>query len=342
MVIGVLLLLMMTIPGSIKGPLTISLPPEGPLLQLAWRTQGGMIVSMIIWATMYIFNRKTMSLIRDTAIPVLLDSALRAFFGFLWITALIIGCSLTITSHALVMNSSTGLYIIAVSIITKAEIDRFEYIGHGLFIFGVILMLLDPFAIKVGATDTWILGALIPLIGAGFGSILSFMNHKANSLHPIVTMTQFYFFSAIYQITFFPIFLRSDLFYTFDEKYGVFGWCSNFHNLLIVWCIVSPFTGVLEKISYLTVNSYFSLHTISIWVIFEPFIGQFWGIILKQDEIPGILTLIGLVIISLGFSIACYGEGLKHKEVLKVIKGNNMLSEDNIEDDSSLELKNMK
>ena len=95
------------------------------------------------------------------------------------------------------MNSSTGLYIIAVSIITKAEIDRFEYIGHGLFIFGAILMLLDPFAIKVGATDTWILGALIPLFGAGFGSILSFINHKANSLHPIVTMTQFYFFCDI-------------------------------------------------------------------------------------------------------------------------------------------------
>ena len=64
---------MMIIPGSIKGPLTISLPPEGPLLQLAWRTQGGMIISMIIWAMLYIFNRKTMSFVRDTAIPVLLD-----------------------------------------------------------------------------------------------------------------------------------------------------------------------------------------------------------------------------------------------------------------------------
>ena len=64
---------------------------------------------------------------------------------------------------------------------------------------------------------------------------------------------------------------------------------------------------------------------------------------MKQDEIPGILTLIGLVIISLGFSIASYGESLKHKEVLKVIKDNsNMFWEDYIEDDSSLELKNMK
>jgi hypothetical protein len=151
MIIGVVLLLMMIIPGSIKGPLTVSLPPEGPLLQLAWRTQGGFVISLIIATFLYIFKRDSMSLVKDTAIPVLLDSALRSFLGFLWITGLVVGCSMTITSHALVMNSATGVYIIIISIFKKAEIDKYEYVGHGLFICGAIFMLFDPLAIKVGS-----------------------------------------------------------------------------------------------------------------------------------------------------------------------------------------------
>lgn len=141
MVIGIILLLSMIIPGSIKAPLTISLPPEGPLLQLAWRTQGGLLISLIISSFLYIFNRKSMSFTKDTAIPVLLDSALRSFLGFIWITGLVIGCSMTITSHALAMNSATGIYIIVISVIKKAEIDKFEYIGHSIFILGAIIMI---------------------------------------------------------------------------------------------------------------------------------------------------------------------------------------------------------
>ena len=53
------------------------------------------------------------------------------------------------------------------------------------------------------------------------------------------------------------------------------------------------------------------MQTVSGAMLLEPFIAQIAGIILGQDEIPGIYTMIGLLTISTGFFIAEYG--LSHK-----------------------------
>ena len=71
----------MLIPGACKGPLTISLPPESPLVKLAWRTQGGFIISILISAFMYIRNEATMSFWHDTTFEILVNSVFRKFYS---------------------------------------------------------------------------------------------------------------------------------------------------------------------------------------------------------------------------------------------------------------------
>ena len=237
----------MLISGACKGPLTISLPPENPLVKLVWRTQGGFLISIIISVFMYIRNSATMSFSNDTKSEYLIDSAIRSFLGFIWATGLILGWSMTVTSHAQITNNATGVYIIILSAFTWAKLSKYDLIGHGLWIIGAAIAILDPHAIKIGAENPSIIGALIPLIGALFGSFLTFIDHKKKSLHPIITMTQFYFFSVIYQLTLFPLLTKYSGFYSFDQTHGAFGWLANMKNLLLVICIISPLTGVLEK-----------------------------------------------------------------------------------------------
>ena len=307
-IIGVVLLLLVLVPGALKGPLTISLPPESPLIKLIWRTQGGLIISILISVFMYVRNGATMSFWNDTTIEILIDNALRSFLGFIWATGLILGCSLTVTSHAQITNNATGVFIIMFSALTWVKLSKYDLIGHGVWIIGVAVIIFDPHAIKFDSNKPSIIGALIPLIGAGFGSILTFMSHSKKRLHPIITMTQFYFFSVIYQLIIFPLFTDSHKFYTLDPINGAFGWLCSFKNVVVVLWIVSPLTGVLEKLFYLAANNYFSLQTISILIVFEPFIGQFFGVLLGQDHIPGAMTFIGLIVTTIGFGIASYGE----------------------------------
>ena len=93
-------------------------------------------------------------------------------------------------------------------------------------------------------------------------------------------------------------------------------------------CVISPFTGVLEKLSYLTASSYFSLHTISIIIVFEPYLGQIFGILMNQDNIPGMMTLFGLLITSIGFWIASYGQVQEHNIEIKRILEASILGSD--------------
>lgn len=227
---------------------------------------------------------------------------------------------MTITSHALIAFNATGIYIVAFSIIMCAKINKFEIIGHGLWIIGLVLLVIDPHATKVGSDKPSIIGTLIAFAGAGFGSILLFMNNSKRALHPVITMTHFYFFSVVYQFIFYPWFIDSKgLFFSTNDIYGAFGWLSNYKDFLFVMCIISPFTGVLEKLSYLNANNYFSLQTISIILVFEPYLGQVFGILLNQDNIPGLMTVLGLLTTSVGFCFSSIGQVQNHNSEIKRI-----------------------
>lgn len=118
---------------------------------------------------------------------------------------------------------------------------------------------------------------------------------------------------------FFPLIVQNSNFYSMDPDYGVFGWLGNMSNFLNVMLIVCPITGILGNIGYFTAYKYFPMQIVAAAILIEPFIGQLVGILLGQDEIPGIKTGLGLVVISIGFMIASYGVTLKQDEEIKMI-----------------------
>ena len=77
------------------------------------------------------------------------------------------------------------------------------------------------------------------------------------------------------------------------------------NSLLYIGCI-------LGNIGFYTSFLYFPIQIVAGAMLLEPFFAQLAGILLGQDKMPGISTLFGLILISIGFIIA--GFGAKYKE----------------------------
>jgi len=200
LIIGILILLCYVINGAMVGPITVNLPAKNPLVKGLWRTQGNTIISIPIMLALYVWKRKEMNFKRDHSFKMILNSSITSFFDFIWYVSLIVACSMTVTSHAMVMYSSTGVYMMAFILITGGIIHKFEYYGYALFFIGVFLMLTDPYAVKIGGTGNQYLGDLIGFLGAGAGAMLGLYNSRNSKLlHPIVVMTHIFVISGLFQ-----------------------------------------------------------------------------------------------------------------------------------------------
>lgn len=85
---------------------------------------------------------------------------------------------MTISSHAMVMYSSTSAFMFAISAILGATIHTYEFFGFGFYLAGVFMLFSDPLASKVSGDEHHLIGDLIAFLSAGSGAILSYINSK--------------------------------------------------------------------------------------------------------------------------------------------------------------------
>lgn len=227
---------------------------------------------------------------------------------------------MTVVSHAQVLSSSNGVYILIISIIACKIVHKFEIYGYILFGLGVFVMLTDPLAKKQGGEGNPALGNTLAFVSAGFGAIAGLMTLRNTQIfHPIVYLTVMFLFYALLQMAVFPFLYDNPLFFSFDSKFGVFGWMTNFPAFIYLEAIIVPATSILDSFAFLKSFEYWSLEIISIVLLTRPFITQFIAVMLGQDNIPGVQTILGLVIICFGLLLAFYGAKEKTTNVLKQI-----------------------
>lgn len=320
LVIGILILLCFVISGAMVGPITVYLPAKSPLIKGCWRTQSNIIIGFPLMFMLYIWKKDELSFRRDTSLKMLTNSAITAFFGFIWYVGLIVGCSMTVTSHAMVMYSSTGVYMLVFSIIMGSLVHKFELYGYALFFLGVFLLFTDPYAVKIGGSGNQYIGDLITFLGAGAGAILGFYNSRNSKLiHPVVIMNHCLVFSSIFQITFASFMLGPSRVLSFDTEYGAFGWIADTDTFWFLVLIVAPFNGMTCNIAFYASYYYWPMEIIAGAILTEPFISQIVGVLMGQDGIPGFRTIFGLTIITLGTLVAGYGTRVKAVEIIEKI-----------------------
>ena len=108
-----------------------------------------------------------------------------------------------------------------------------------------------------------------------------------------------------------PFFFDPWMFFSFNQELGAFGWLKSSNSFCQLIFIVAPITGVLGNIGFYSSYYYFPAEIVAGTLLIEPFFAQITGLILGQDHVPGIKTIIGLITITLGFIIAGIGSSLK-------------------------------
>ena len=316
--IGVFMLFLMVVPCSIIGPLTVGLPAHDAYVKSSWRFQGWTILAVILLIVMYVTKWDNLNFKRDFSYNILVRHAYLSIFTLSWATGYVLGCSLTITSHADIMYWSSGVWIFIITLLTCKTVHKLEIYGYFIYLIGVYLMFTDPSASKTWMDGQSYIGDLYAFIGAGSWAVFTYLNKINNpNLHPMVTLTQMFVFWTIYQFIFFSFLSTSNNFFSFDPTLGVFGWLNDSYSFFLLMWINAPITGILANIGFFSSFKYFPIEIVAGVMLIEPFFAQLAGVVLGQDEIPGIKTIIGIIVITVAFVIVGFGAKYKTQDELK-------------------------
>lgn len=330
--IGCFMLFLMVGPCSIIGPMTISLPAKNVYVQACWRYQGCTLLAIPLMLALYAYKGSEMDIRKDFALKNMFKSAVNSFFIFLWNLGFILGCSLTITSHADIMYSSGGVYLLIFAILAGQYVHKLEYVGYGLYALGVFMMFTDPNATKAGMGGQSYFGDLYAFLGAGCSAVFNILNQGAmENMHPMVTLTQNFIFAMLFQLLTFPFFVGPSVFFSFDPEMGAFGWLVSWEAFFLLMFIVAPITGILGNIGFYSAYYYFPMEIVAGTMLIEPFFAQVVGVALGQDELPGLKTILGCTVITVGFLVAGFGSQAKNKDTKKETKIKKVYDEDDDE-----------
>ena len=179
---------------------------------------------------------------------------------------------------------------------------------------GVYFMFTDPQARKLNSDSQSYIGDIYAFAGAGCCALFNLINKEGvEELHPVVALTHNFVVGMILQFLIFPFFVDPLVFFSFDPQLGAFGWLMNPNSFVLLIFIVAPITGVLANLGFYAAYDYFPAEIVASTMLVEPFFAQIAGVMLSQDHVPGIKTIIGLIVITLGFIIAGIGSSLKNK-----------------------------
>lgn len=188
-------------------------------------------------------------------------------------------------------------------------------IGFVMYLVGGYFMISDPRAIKTGSHGANSMGSLIAFLGAGFGALSMVEIERFPKNMPILTQIfGSFFFSTVYQAIIAAFEVGPSLYFSFDPNVGMFGWMASWEQLVTV-LVIGFITGVIRNLPFYESYKYFSAQIISGSLLLEPFFGQVGGILLGQDNIPGLFTVVGIIIICLGFLLSGLGEKKQIEEV---------------------------
>ena len=312
--VGVTFLAMMVLCNSLITPIALLLDADNVFIKICWRGQGTFFLSLILSIIGYVTTKGATNPIKDiwnNLGHLAKPGILMCFWNF----AYIYGGSMTVTSHAAILYSSCCVYMLLFALITGQNVPTLCKMALAFYVSGGYLMISDPSAAKVGAEGSTILGDVICFAGAAFGSLACVYFTKIPSHIPVITKNAGVFmFSALTQIVIVPFIVGFDKFYSLEHGVGGFTWMFAAKSFFVVIFVVALITGVVGNIGYIQAFRYFPAELVAGCMLFEPVFGQLGGILLGQDEIPGVSTLIGGTIITLGFFLSGYGEKQKSQQ----------------------------
>jgi drug/metabolite transporter (DMT)-like permease len=181
-------------------------------------------------------------------------------------------------------------------------------IGTVIVVASSILFINDSGASKSTEGTDIVLGDLMALISMPFFACYFLSNTETlKNLPAMIILHLISIVNAVILSLYFIFTTDTSEFFSQNPEIGMFGWASP-QFLLISLTLVGPIAGVCGAGSYIVMLNYFPSHVVASIFLLEPLIGQILSVFLGQDNMPGLITYIGVIGILLGLGFTIVGE----------------------------------
>ncbi|CAI2368442.1 unnamed protein product [Moneuplotes crassus] len=311
MVVGTILTVVALLAGSAIIPLVDEYKGVPFVLRTLWRCQLLVIYCLPIGAYFCYINRADIDLSKVFTMETLLEFLCSAFLWTTGSSLLLHSSDYTLVSHTSILVNLGGICIVCFNIIRGTPVHKLEIIGTIFVIISVVICINDSSSSKTNDQTNIVLGDIIGLICSPIFGLYFVVSARLLKKLPSICIVevsftiQFFITSAFY-ICFYDI---KD-FYSFDIQYGILGWASS-EYLLYSLTAIGIITGVFGIGGYVFTLNYFPPHIVGTIYLLEPVVGQILGIILGQDNMPGIFTYVGTFGIMAGLALSIKGDLMK-------------------------------
>lgn len=271
-----------------------------PFLKLFWRSTASLLVFVPLTLLSF-YENGLPRYSTNTILLFLACSVSSAVFlmTFLW------SLSHTSISHAYIFNNCHSLIMVMGRLLIGHHVSQFEGIGTGIGIIGGVVTTLDHTPIAVGTGSSVVpvslAGDLVALLGAVGGMFyLTTAKHLRTEMDTTVLLTGVFIITALLS---FPIFyaLSIPVEFSVDTTYGLFGWVQSeqiaSESYLVIVCTL------IGTLGYIRVMKYFDPIVVSVVMLLEPSLANLIGVAMGVDVLPGLLTIIGSVLIMSGTAL---------------------------------------
>ncbi|RLN98987.1 hypothetical protein BBJ28_00000969 [Nothophytophthora sp. Chile5] len=285
-----------------------------PFMKLFWRTIASLIVFLPL-AGGALYDQGLPRFTTRNMFLFLTCSVSYAVFlmTFLW--------SLAHTSidHAYIFNNCHSLLMVVGRLLLGRYVSQFEGLGTGIGVIGGALTTLDhqqsstSAALAGNVVEVSLAGDLVALVGAVGGAFYLITAKKLRSEMDVsILFVGIFLFLAL---ALFPVFslLQIPFEMSRDPVVGLFGWLdpsrAGSEAYIVLVCTL------VGTLGYVAVMKYFAPIVVSVVMLVEPVLAALMGVAAGVDVLPGLLTVVGSLLIIAGTALVVVANSSKTQTI---------------------------
>ncbi|KAL3668456.1 hypothetical protein V7S43_006539 [Phytophthora oleae] len=282
-----------------------------PFMKLFWRTTASLIV-FIPLAGAALYDQGLPQFSTRNMVLFLTCSLSYALFlmTFLW------SLSHTSIDHAYIFNNCHSLLMVVGRLLLGRYVSQFEGLGTAIGVIGGALTTLDhQQSSSTGAevVQVSLAGDLVALLGAVGGALYLITAKKLRAEMDISIL--FVGMFTLLALLIFPAFSLLEIPFqaSRDPETGLFGWLDPSRAASEAYIVlVCTLVGTL---GYIAVMKYFAPIVVSVVMLVEPVLAAFMGVAVGVDVFPGLLTIVGSLLIIAGTALVIVSNSSKTQTI---------------------------
>ncbi|KAG6617869.1 Drug/Metabolite Transporter (DMT) Superfamily [Phytophthora cinnamomi] len=229
---------------------------------------------------------------------------------FLW------SLSHTSIDHAYIFNNCHSLLMVVGRLLLGRYVSQFEGLGTAIGVIGGALTTLDhqqSSSSEAEVVQVSLAGDLVALVGAVGGALYLITAKKLRTEMDISIL--FVGMFTLLALLIFPVFSLLDIPFeaSRDPEIGLFGWLDPSRAASEAYIVlVCTLVGTL---GYIAVMKYFAPIVVSVVMLVEPVLAAFMGVAVGVDVFPGLLTIVGSVLIIGGTALVIVSNSSKTQTI---------------------------